>query len=141
MFMNVCLQRMHISDLSIAALATQYACVFSAATNQEGFSPVFHMMFISDLCIKKFKNDLNWNEKVFSCYLCVFKWMSLGYILQICFIKTLNVELCPCGSIIFIKLSSLCVCTFACFYVSFYTCEDQFQMESVWGHFGRSSLL
>lgn len=84
-------------------------CFFSAATNQVGFSPLFHILSISDLCIKKLKNDLNWNEKVFSCYLCVFKWMSLGYILQICFIKTLNVELCPCGSIIFIKLSSVCM--------------------------------
>lgn len=63
MFMNMCLQRICIFSV---ASAIRYACVFSAATNQEGLSPVFHIMSISDLCIKKLKKlfELKW-ESIF----------------------------------------------------------------------------
>ena len=96
--------------------------VFSVLRNRKGLKPCFPILFISDLRVKQlFQIYLNWNGKMFSCYLCVFKWMSRGYILQICFIKTLNIErhgrplfdpicVCACACVCVCSRASVCDC-------------------------------
>lgn len=72
-----------------------FCLFFSAATNPMGFGPIFH---ICPSLVYKEVQKIIWIEigKYFLAIYAYLKWMSLGYILQICFIKTLNVELCSC---------------------------------------------
>ena len=94
--------------------ASAIARVFCSETVEEGLkSPYFHILFGSDLCIKKngcFRLYLNWNggNGIFLLFMLYLKWTSLGYILQICFIKTLNIEHALVGD------NLLCVCVCVC---------------------------